>query len=167
MSIIYEALQKVERSKEGTALPKLQTIDQIIAVRKPKPKNNKILFFLLFVILIVAAIFVVPRFSFDPSRRMITADPVTADKYKQAEKKFIQDKQLSITEPKAHKEGNFPVGVYLLQGIVYDKEIPQAVINGKNLRVSDMIDDFRVKEITPSAVKLINSKDNTELTLSF
>ena len=167
MSIIYDALQKVERSKESIVLPEPKTIDQVIAARRSKPKNNKILFFLLFALLIITAVFVVPRFSFNPSRRIILGGPITVDKYKIAEKKFIQDRQLSITEPKAQREEIFPTGVYLLQGIVYDKEIPQAVINGKNLRVSDKIDDFQVKEITPTTVKLVNPKDNSELTLSF
>ncbi|MFA5270982.1 MAG: hypothetical protein WC412_01415 [Candidatus Omnitrophota bacterium] len=167
MSIIYEALQKVERSKEGGVHLESKTIDQVIAARKPKPKNNKTLFFMFLALLIIVVVFVVPKYSFNSSMRMIPASPVAADKYKQAERNFIQDKQLSITEPKTQKEGVFPAGVYLLQGIVYDKEVPQAVINGKNLRVSDMIDDLQVKEITPSTVKLINSKDNTELALSF
>jgi len=167
MSIIYEALQKVERSKDGVTLSKPKTIEPIIAIASPKPKNNRILLFLLLALLIVIALFVVPKYSFNPSRRIIPEQPVITDKYKIAEKKFIQDRQLSITEPKAQREESFPAGVYLLQGIVYDKEIPQAVVNGKNLRVSDKIDDFQVKEITPTTVKLVNPKDNSELVLSF
>jgi hypothetical protein len=167
MSIIYEALQKVERSKAGVVLPEPKTIDSGFAARRPNPKNNKILFSLLFVLLLVAAVFVVPKYSFGPSMRVVSESPATEDKYKMAEKKFIQDRQLSITEPVAQSEKSFPAGVYILQGIVYDKDVPQAIINGKNLKVSDMIDGFQVKEITPNTVKLVNSKDSNELVLSF
>lgn len=167
MSIIYEALQKVERSRAGVTLPEPKTIDQVIAARRPEPKSNKILFSLLFVFLLVAAVFVVPKYSFGPSMRVVPESPVPEDKYKMAEKKFIQDRQLSITEPVAQSEKSFPAGVYMLQGIVYDKDVPQAIINGKNLKVSDMVDDFQVKEITPNAVKLVSPKDNNELILSF
>jgi len=167
MSIIYEALQKVERSKEDAVLQKPKTIEPVVAVSSLKSKNTKFLFFSLFAILLVAAIVIVPRYSLRPIGRVSFKNSVATEKYKTSNKGFAQDKQTSITEPKIQAETQSVAPAYLLQGIVYDNQLPSAVINGKTLRVSETIDAFQVKEITPTTVKLVNPKDNSELTLSF
>ena len=167
MSIIYEALQKVEQSKDGIAPPKSQPMEQAIAVNVSKPKNTKILFFLLAAFLFIALISFLPKYYPKPVNQPNFKNPIVASKDKISEKKPTQDKTAGITEPKIQTEQQPVVGGYLLQGIVYDEQLPSAIINGKTLRVSDSIDGLQVKEITPTTVKLVNPKDNSELALSF
>ncbi len=167
MSIIYEALQKVERTKDENVLPPPQPIGKAVAARKTKPKNTRIVFLLSFLILLIMAIFVVPKYSSKSFNQAITKNPITTNKPEISEKSIFQNTQVTLAKPKMPPEEKIPAGVYVLQGIVYDKEIPEAVINGKNLKLSDTIDGFEVKEITPNSVKLINPKDNSELNLSF
>ncbi|MFA6281138.1 MAG: hypothetical protein WCY05_01385, partial [Candidatus Omnitrophota bacterium] len=60
MSIIYEALQKVERAKDNAVLSKPKIGEQEIVLSNPKPNNTRALFLALFAALLIAAIFIVP-----------------------------------------------------------------------------------------------------------
>lgn len=167
MSIIYEALQKVERSKAGVVLPKPKAIEPEIVITKTQSNNTRALFLALFGALLIAAIFVVPRYAFKPWKRTNFKKPPVDATGKVPEVNLIQDKPVSILDSRVQTEEKPTFGTYLLQGIVYDAQLPSAIINGKTLRVSDSVDGFQVREITPTTVKLVNPKDNSELTLSF
>ncbi len=54
---------------------------------------------------------------------------------------------------------------YLLEGVIYDEQNPSAIINGRVLRKKDKIDDYTVTEISQDSVQLINREDNEVLTL--
>jgi hypothetical protein len=53
----------------------------------------------------------------------------------------------------------------VLEGIIYNPSQPFAIINGKMLEVRGAVGDFEVTKITPDAVTLRNTKDNTTQTL--
>ncbi|OQX81346.1 MAG: hypothetical protein B6D56_02725 [Candidatus Omnitrophica bacterium 4484_70.1] len=121
MSIIYEALKKVEK-------------------RKISPKGKgKWFFLLLFFFLFFLGILYGTR---------------NKDKFylkKSSSKKFS-------SPPEKEKK-------YILEGIVYDEKLPLAIINHKVLRKNDTIDEYKVTEITPSSVRLINLKEGKILSL--
>jgi len=123
MSIIYEALKKVEK-KSITS----------------KGKRKYFFFFLFFFFLFFLGIFYGVR---------------NKDKFYQKKK---SPKKITPSSSKKEKK-------YILEGIVYDKKLPLAIINHKVLRKNDTIDEYKVTEITPSSVRLINLKDGRMLSL--
>jgi len=55
---------------------------------------------------------------------------------------------------------------YRLEGILYDDDLPSAIINGRILHVADQLDGLIVKTITNDSVELITMDDDSPLTLS-
>jgi hypothetical protein len=56
-------------------------------------------------------------------------------------------------------------GTYGLDGVIDAGANSMAIVNGKLLKVDDAIDDLILKKISPKEVELLNSKDNTTVTL--
>ncbi|MCK9572951.1 MAG: hypothetical protein M0R20_00920 [Candidatus Omnitrophica bacterium] len=168
MSIIYEALKKVEADtndkavKANCLLPKAA----IIAPKPPKEINSA--FYAVIAICVVLTVLIAIGAYF--SNRNL--QPLAAKGYLN-EKKAVETKEETLESSKinfgkinAETPVVTPAG-YSLQGIVYDENSPFAIINGKTLRKSDTIDDFIVSDIAPTVVTLKNSKDERELTLTF
>jgi len=120
MSIIYEALKKVEKRKNSS-----------------KGKRKWVFLLLIFFLFFLGVFYGVRN-----------------------KDKFYLKKSSSEKLPSPQKEKK-----YILEGIVYDKKLPLAIINHKVLRKNDTIDEYKVTEITPSSVKLINLKDGKILSL--
>jgi len=122
MSIIYEALKKVEKRKNSS-----------------KGKRKWFFLLLIFFLFFLGVFYGVRN-----------------------KEKFYQKKKSpkKITPSSSKKEKK-----YILEGIVYDKKLPLAIINHKVLRKNDTIDEYKVTEITPSSVRLINLKDGRMLSL--
>lgn len=168
MSIIYEALKKVERNnnRENTDEIRLSTHAPINANIIPKQKL-RVLFLVLIPIMLSLAVFLGINTYFSildkKFEKNIILEGGTTNE--------IQRNELGIIPKTAllhisHKPKTKETLSYNLQGIVYGVN-PFAIINGKRLRKADTIDDFTVVDISANTVKLQNLKDNREFTLSF
>ena len=73
--------------------------------------------------------------------------------------KHIANDKLSVVKKRRFSE-------YVLEGIIYNKENPIAVINGKILKKDGKIDRFLLRSIDVNSVELWNAEDNTILKLS-
>ncbi len=179
MSIIYEALKKVESGK----LNNVSKTGNSSSGQNPAaaPHGVKTVFKVLIAVCVVGTMIIASGAYFltrnTPSRN--------AKVYPKARENISVDRKTEKTAmsgvvPVESKitdvESATPAAVagsasgfsaYNLQGIVYDENSPFAIINGKTLRKSDAIGDFIVVEIAPTIVTLKNPKDNEELTLSF
>ena len=78
-----------------------------------------------------------------------------------------QSSLINVYKPKEMSAARIspPGAGYVLEGIIYNPAHPFAIINGQMIERNGRIDDFVVTSITPNAVSLKNSKDNTGRTL--
>jgi uncharacterized protein HemX len=151
MSIIYEALKKVESEKTENSrseIPVKQT-ELAPSPKNPKGKNKFRVYLLALLAISLAAIYL-----------SSIKSPTRASAKKQ---NFISN----ILKASAKMVGTTTINTvktspYNLEGIVYDNQESFAIINGKMLKKTEFIDDFQVSEITATSVELLNSKDNTK-----
>lgn len=154
MSIIYDALKKAEQDKTGQDKPE-NKVKAPAAVRN-KRNNLNLILLAAFAVVFICVVFIT----------------VSIGKKKEAlrqaqAKKAEEARAAKLAAAKTQAAGGQNVSeFYVLEGIIYDKENPSAIINGKILKVKDKIDDFQIQDITPTSVKLINSKDNTTADLN-
>lgn len=168
MSIIYEALKKVEGQKEISVS---ESIPQglIFPVEKGEKKvsKNKKLFLLPIVILLIvlgllALSFILPRQ--EQEQEVITSVPVV-------EKREVDSARVyRIPESRSQASGEVIlreglVQEYILEGIIYDPKAPFALINGRVIKEADELNGFRIDRISKDKVEMTNTGDNSKVTL--
>lgn len=138
MSVIYEALKKAESSKN-----------------KEKPPVSTGMNKSILLITVIGGILIGATFLLTNSRK--NSNPGQLKEFTAGDSK-----------PKnVLPQKKYSAGTYTLEGIIYENAAPLAVINGKVLKELDVIGKARVVEINPSAVKLINLRNNNTTILSF
>ena len=169
MSIIYEALKKVEGRKEVLAPEGTpQSITLPVEEEEKKANKAKKMSFLpaaLFLVAlgISALPFILPRKkqvqeqgAVIPAVERRKIDP--ARTYKVPEAKSQTPEEVTL-----RKE---PVQEYILEGIIYDPKAPFALINGRVINESDILGDFQIDRISKDKVDMTNIKDSSKVTLS-
>lgn len=181
MSIIYEALKKVEADTNSNNLKSYQP--PAVKANTPLPaKKINLTFYAVIAICMISTILVAIDAYFSNRPLPLQAVKSYFDKKEIGKTKNDVYQPAKITTTQAKTEmpsaGNVIAvansasntsgsAVFILQGIIYDDNSPFAIINGKTVRKSEAIGDFVVIDIAPTVVTLKNSKDNKELTLSF
>lgn len=128
MSIIYEALKKIEKKED-----------------KDKPLFTKHLFKYIFVIVVGIVLFSFFSISIYFSRpKTKTASFFT----------YSTSKIFPLPEVQNDQSKTAASVKYRLQGIIYDKDRPIALINGKKLGIGDNIEGARVVNISGNGVEL-------------
>jgi len=180
MSIIYEALKKVESGKLS-GVTQIGNLSSGHNNKAAAPSGVKTVFKALIAVCLVGTVLVASGAYF--STRNIPSQNAK-EHLKAGETIGSDNRRENSTTPVVVAAANKRAGVesaaspgpvisapglsaYSLQGIVYDEDSPFAIINGKTLRKSDAIGDFVVVDIAPTIVTLKNPKDNEELILSF
>lgn len=157
MSIIYDALKKVENKKSNTNAPASKESSQTPSINKNNPRGKRFFVYLLIAFLVVI-------FSFLAVKNISKKDNAKS-RDKNRHSAMPVTKNIAATSLAPSKDVvTYPL--YTLEGIVYDSEAPVAIVNGKMVKKADRIDDFEVTEINPAEVKLRNIKDGTTLLLS-
>jgi hypothetical protein len=154
MSIIYEALKKVEgkvslASLENTPRPEsppLRKKERKIIVPKKRTFLSPLLFLIALGLLILS--FLLPDQQ-EAARQKALSRP--------AEKREIDPVRVHVKPEVTEK--------YVLEGIVYDSQDSFAIINGKAVKESDTIGDLRMDKISEDSVELVNNQDNSRVTL--
>lgn len=154
MSIIYEALRKVENSKDFTAIKGISKKPSLLA-NEEQPKvflGEKRFFLSLMTVLALIGLFFLSlkgiNLFYSDSQSSI---PIKA--------KLIKKQQLA-------KKEKIASGNYSLEGIVHDGGNSLAIINGKVFKNYDRIGDYLIMDIDKSEVELVNIHDKTRLGLS-
>ncbi|MEI8349499.1 MAG: hypothetical protein WCI77_05055 [Candidatus Omnitrophota bacterium] len=148
MSIIYEALQKVEKKSELASMPVMP--EKEIFSSRPNTFNLPLALLALVVLLSLGS----------TGAKLMTA-------------KSARTSKVAVMRPQPHKQVVTPstdVSVapqadfasdtvvtnvpYSLQGIIYDSQHPLAIINGKQLGIGQSIEDATVIDITQKGVEL-------------
>lgn len=166
MSIIYEALKKVESYKDSLPTPKTSSGLTDISKREEKLflKRKLLTPAGIIAILILFFLYLATQHYLKKYFPKPLTPPQTQKGPLQAKESSLNLKNVVSQEESVQRKAG---GEYILEGIVYDRESPFALINGKTLKKSDQIDEFVVKDITQDTVELINTRDNTALKLSF
>ncbi len=171
MSIIYEALKKVEGQKKNLLLDSIsEGIDfsvekkEKIEMAGKKVSKGKKIFFLPVVLLLVALgismlSFILPSQKQDEEvivmeKRAI--DPARIYKIPESNNQLLEE--VTLRESLIQE--------YVLEGIIYDLDAPFALINGKVMNESDNVGNFRIDKISEDKVEMINIQDNNIVTLS-
>ena len=168
MSIIYEALKKVEADTSDKA-GKANYLPPKAAIIAPKPPKeiNSAFYAAIAICVILTILIAIGAYFSNRNLPSLTAKGYLNEKKAVGTKEEVpESSKINFGKIKAETPAVTPAG-YSLQGIVYDENSPFAIINGKTLRKSDAIDDFIVSDIAPTIVTLKNSKDERELTLTF
>ncbi|UCD15816.1 MAG: hypothetical protein JSV34_01850 [Candidatus Omnitrophota bacterium] len=136
MSIIYEALKKAEEKN------------------KPhyKPKSDFKIIFLIFMVMMGAGIFyvvwkTVSGSDFSPNSKVVYAKKEKKPKTNSLKKAIKKD-----------------IG-YNLQGIIYDKNEPLAIINGKQIRVGQSIEEALLTQISQEGIEIETSQGKVFISL--
>ena len=162
MSIIYEALQKIEETNQEKDFQiNVPTKEDI-----PQKGKSRILNFRLFILLGILIVLSLNYFLF-----MSKKEKVPYQSYK-----FFSGQQTSLsTESTANpKKLSFvekfktkaKASSYVLEGVVFDESSPFAIINGKLLRQSDQIGDFVLTEIREDSARLTSYDKSITLDLN-
>ncbi len=183
MSIIYEALKKVELSPANCATKASRLLPDANKTSLQPSKKINLTFYALIAACVIATIFIAlsTYFSNRDSGSQVVKSYLEKKEIEKSKNGIYQPLVASIKETKtgintldsvnpatSNLSPNKPDSpTYSLQGIVYDENSPFAIINGKTLKKSDAIDDSVVMDIAPTIVVLKNSKTDKELTLSF
>lgn len=142
MSIIYEALKKVER--QGKQGQPGQSQD-----RGKTPQRAPVLF------LVSGVVAAVMLFAIWYSPKVFKALRHNAGVE-------IRDRQSREEAPALPVLPAAPAAPnYTLEGIIYNQDNPLAIINGLILKKQEKIDDWEVINITPNEVELMNTRDKT------
>lgn len=145
MSIYYEALQRLEKKNSNSI-----NIQGIYS-KKQKPP----------LILLIGGLIFLALIGFKKIMKSDKKITRTMNKSIPANINFkhIANDKLSVVKKRRFSE-------YVLEGIIYNKENPIAVINGKILKKDGKIDRFILRSIDVNSVELWNAEDNTILKLS-
>jgi len=156
MSIIYEALKKVEKRKNPLDLDESKEaqapIKEDIEIKPQTNKKNVLLVSVMFAVTLI--LFFLFNYIMNSTQKA-NASSSSARK-----------------ESKAYNIGNILGGSkknnsgYNLEGIVFDKTNPFAIINGKVVKNYDRLDYFMVVNITEKAVEMTNINDRSRLILT-
>lgn len=138
MSIIYEALKKVEGKDKPSSAPEPLKSDKFVTKEKQK------------------AVYRPKRRIFFPAMSLIIISGLIALLIS-----LISQKEGGLKLNKPTLSG------YNLEGIIYEEGSAFAIINGKSVKESDRIDSFLVSEIFEDKVEMVNPDDNSKLTLLF
>jgi type II secretory pathway component PulC len=159
LSIIYEALKKVESSisKKNTAQPQQE--------KQPEQnKNNRLIILYIFV---VALGILLGNYAFGlfSTSRTITAKNRNLIPQKTAQQinKSTLPIQKAQTQTIAPNPAPLPAPAepsFILSGVFFEENDGYALINNRIVRLGDVINQAEVKEITLDGVKLeLNGKD--------
>lgn len=157
MSIIYEALKKVEGQKDSTLFEDIPVGASFSARKKEKKViSKKEIIILVSILLLVAlgAFLLYTNLTKQEEERKVGSAIISN----------IQEPKNKVPERVALKKE--PVQDYTLEGIVYDEEDPFAIINGKTVRELTVLGAFRIDKINVDSVEMSNSKDNNKTILS-
>ncbi len=157
MSIIYEALKKVEGQKASPLFENTSVAASPSTWKKEKkaaPGKKTFIPFLMLFLITLGAFLLYTNLTKQEEERKI--DPVRVYRAQEPKKQISGGIVLK-------KE---PVQEYILEGIVYDGEASFAIINGKVIRETDTLGSFRIDKISKDKVEMTNSKDNNKVTLS-
>lgn len=143
MSIIYEALKKVERQGKQQGQP-VQLKDKSQAAQRVPG---------LFLVSGVVAAVVLFAIWYSPKVfKALRHDAGVG----------IKDRQGGEETPALPALPAAPTAPnYTLEGIIYNQDNPLAIINGLILKKQEKIDDWEVINITPNEVEMMNTRDKT------
>ena len=171
MSIIYEALKKLEGKKVILSSENVSKNMTFPIGREGKKFGNiRRVYFFIAVLLLVVLGLLTSFFIFSHQEQTVQGGEV---KTSVVDKIEIDTAKIYLTpEPKSQVPEKVileeePVQEYILEGIVFDSKVPFALINGKVIKESDNLDNFRIDKISKSKVEMTNTQDNNKVTLFF
>lgn len=169
MSIIYEALKKVEGQKKilpSEIIP--QSITFPVERKEKKASKEKRMSLLSVVLLLVALAISALRFILPPQEQFQEQKIVAP---LAANKEINPARVHRISDPKSQTPEEIivkkePVQEYILEGIIYDSKASLALINGRVINESGNLGGFRIDKISEDKVEMINIEDNRKVILS-
>ena len=169
MSIIYEALKKVEGQKESLSPESIPQSITLPVERKEKKVNKKKKMSFLPAALLLAALGILALPFILPPQEQVQEQEIIASVVEKREIDPARVYRVSELKSQAPEEAILrkePVQEYILEGIVYDPKAPVALINGRVINESDNVGNFRIDKISENKVEMTNIQDNTKVILS-
>ncbi|MCF7875082.1 MAG: hypothetical protein K9L87_00960 [Candidatus Omnitrophica bacterium] len=149
MSIIYEALKKAE-GKSPESLPNKNN-------HPKKPNSKKII--LVTLIFIVFALAFILAYNFSSFKKIVSsgirknssATELIEETGAEKTKDILEGRRKTAAKKTKLKQSD---SVYRLEGVVFDKDNPFAIINGKRVFKGDKISGFTISKIKIDSVEL-------------
>ncbi|MCF7887542.1 MAG: hypothetical protein K9L71_03945 [Candidatus Omnitrophica bacterium] len=161
MSIIYEALKKAE----GNSPEPLSSKNN-----QPKKSNSKKIILTISIFIIFALAFIL-AYNFSSFKKIVSSGPwkngsatgfikeTGAEKIKNS----LGGRRKAAAEKSKPKQSN---SAYRLEGVVFDKDNPFAIINGKRVYKGDKISNFTVSKIKIDSVELTDPESDQTKVIS-
>ncbi|MFH1876525.1 MAG: hypothetical protein ABH865_06515 [Candidatus Omnitrophota bacterium] len=171
MSIIYDALNKVEKKeKELTPLSALADASMPKAAREtasgsyagtagiaavPRPRVS-VKFILITILVGSLALYIVTRYATLPAHQVAIPKASNSGPFSAPAPRSTVDAAqtfVNMVRP-IPSDATADAPAYILQGIIYDTKSPLALINGKKVSLGEAIADARVVMISSDGVEL-------------
>lgn len=155
MSTMYDALRKAEMERKRASGGTVPAESGIAAHTGAMPDNIKIVLLLA----AVAAVFGIALYRFMAVR----------DAFKPAKPAMRAANTLAPAAPAvpvpAAPQVKYPPGTYTLEGVVDAGPVSMAIINGKLLKMNDVIDDLIVRKVSAREVELSDAGGSRKVIL--
>ncbi|MCK4730579.1 MAG: hypothetical protein KAT28_04620 [Candidatus Aenigmarchaeota archaeon] len=175
MSIIYEALKKVEGQKVSSSSESAPVnINLPIQKKEKKAGFGKKVFILPLLLLLIISGFLLLRTNStgQGGKALISTAAKRSPEYIERGRKIDPIRiyrnpefKSKVFEGATLKEEPI-IKEYILEGIIYDQKAPSAIINGRVMKESDKLGIFRLDKISKDKIEMINIEENSKVTLS-
>lgn len=167
MSIIYEALKKIE-GKKAPLLTENIPESITLSIQKEEKVIPKKKSFLLPLILLLIVLSLLSLFFISPKQEQMQMQEILVPAVKRREIDPARVYRIPESRSQASGEVILREGLvqeYILEGIIYDPKAPFALINGRVIKESDELNGFRIDRISKDKVEMTNTGDNSKVTL--
>lgn len=156
MSIIYDALQKIDGQEPGQPQPVGPEPPQ--GGKRTRFTKNQIMVPIVLVLSVVAVLLILRDIKFLKEKKSKPKKEPVSIILTEAPRPVVP--VANVTAPQVSADG------ISLEGIVYSAVDPIAMVNGKIVHVSDVVNDYRITAINPNSIDVENTKDNTTKTIT-
>ncbi len=172
MSIVYDALKKVESQKTPWLIKSIRgSVSEeakpplLIKEKKASLREKTILFSSLGILIVLSLLFLHSKLTGSRRESGILTSRTQAVTQANPAKSYADLEFGDEATGEVVSEDGL-VKKYTLEGIVYDRESSFAIINGRVKNELDLLGDFRIDKISEDTVEMFSIKDNRKLTLS-
>ncbi|UCG35823.1 MAG: hypothetical protein JSW17_03230 [Candidatus Omnitrophota bacterium] len=169
MSIIYEALKKIEKKEDPKVAPTPFPVEKVAEPKEQQPQEEPSYRINKFVFFTAVGVGIFSLFLF--LMHLFHSKPVVRES-PSLERAYVKRDAVSYNQPKLERPAFINNALdesrnrsYYLQGIIYTEDSPFALINGKRVKRGERIGGAIVKSLSESGVELETKDGNIQLTL--
>ncbi len=160
MSTVYDALRRAELERKKIAVNGDPAIGSVENKNNGLPENVKVILLLL----AVTFVFGVVVYRINSARAAFSSKSASV-KVATAQPAVVAPNKVAVSAGSVSAKPVRAPGTYGLDGVINAGAASMAIVNGRLLRVDENIDHLILKKISPNAVEMLNTRDNSLVVL--